>query len=126
MTIMINLLILLGLALSATGVIIIVNPRWLFGWMEKHREKFALHVVAVLVRAVLGILLLLCADQSRFPTVILFLGWLSLFAAGVLAAIGLDRFIRLISWALGFARPLGRISGILVLLFGAFLVYAFI
>ena len=57
------------------------------------------------------------------------LGWLLVIAAAVLALIGRNRFMRLMTWAEKFAvrlPHLGRIGGVFAALFGVFLVYAYL
>ena len=123
---MTTLIILFGALTLLAGVVIVFDPDRLFGLLNKHVDKFGLHVLAVVVRLVLGALLVYLADASRFPLVIEIIGWLSLTAALFLAVIGRARFRRLMTWALSMVRPVARMGGILAAAFGAFLVYAFI
>jgi hypothetical protein len=119
------LIIAFGLAIALAGVVLLINPEKLFGILRKNFEHPAIHILAVVIRLVLGGLLIYLAGQSRFPPVIEILGWLSIIAALVLAVIGRSRFKRMLSWALSLVKPLGRVSGFAALILGVFLVYSF-
>ena len=120
------LIIIFGALTLLAGIIIVVNPEVIFGYLRNNLHRPGLHILAVVVRLVLGVLLISQSGVSRFPFVIEIIGWLSVVAAIVLAVIGRRNFNRLMSWALSFAKPLGRIGGLLAAAFGAFLVYAFV
>jgi hypothetical protein len=106
------------------GLIILINPDMIFRLLRRHLESLSMHILAVVLRVILGLALIVCAAASKFPTAILVLGWVSIVAAAVLAIVGRRNFKRLMSWALGLAPHFGRIGGLLAILFGAFLVYA--
>ncbi|MCW8963808.1 MAG: hypothetical protein OQL16_08435 [Gammaproteobacteria bacterium] len=120
------LIIIFGALTLLAGIIIIINPETIFGVFKKHIENPWLHILAVVVRLVLGALLVYLSDISRFPLAIEIIGWLSIVAALFFAVIGRDNFIKIINWALSLTKPLGRIGGILAAFFGGFLVYAFV
>jgi uncharacterized BrkB/YihY/UPF0761 family membrane protein len=109
-----------------TGVIILINPLVIFGPLRDNLDKLFLHVTAVVVRLILGILLVTQSALSKYPIIIEVLGWLSIIAAITLALIGRDRFKRLMAWAFSLLKPYGRVGGVLASIFGAFIVYAFI
>jgi len=115
-----------GAAIAIAGIVIMVSPELIFGYMHRNAKSLYLHIIAVLVRTVLGVLLIVTAGVSRYPLVLEILGWLSLIAALILALIGRHNFTKLISWALKLTKPLGRVSGAFALLFGAFLIYAYV
>jgi hypothetical protein len=108
------------------GIVIIINPETLFGFLRNNSEKLVLQVLAVGARVVLGLLLIYQSSESRYPLVIEVIGWISLAAALFLAVIGRRNFSRLMSWALSFVKPYGRLGGILAAAFGVFLVHAYI
>ena len=120
------LIILFGVLTLLAGIIIVVDPNIIFGFLQNNLEKLMLHILAVVVRLIIGALLIVQSDLSKFPTVIEVIGWISIVAAIVLASIGRRNFTRLMSWALSFSKPFGRVGGIFAVAFGACLVYAFI
>ncbi|MEW8506837.1 MAG: hypothetical protein AB2598_09010 [Candidatus Thiodiazotropha sp.] len=123
---MLQIIIVFGLLIFLAGIIISIIPATVLAPLRENSDKLYLHVVAVAVRLILGVLLVFQSELSRYPLAIEVIGWLSIIAATVLASIGRTNFKRLISWALSFSEPYGRVGGILASVFGAFIVHAFI
>ncbi|MGB5178132.1 MAG: hypothetical protein WBP44_05310 [Gammaproteobacteria bacterium] len=119
-------IVIFGLLTLLAGVVIIINPEIVFGYLGRHLEKPELHILAILVRLVLGALLVYLAGVSRFPLVIEVIGWLSIIAAITFTVIGRNNFISLMSWAMSFQKTYGRVGGFIAVCFGGFLVYAFV
>ena len=119
-------IIIFGALTLLAGIVIVINPEIVFGYLRKNLDRFILHILAVIIRLVLGILLIQQSDLSRFPIVIEVIGWLSIVAAITLAVMGRRNFNRLMSWALSLVKPIGRIGGVFAAAFGAFLIYAFV
>ena len=120
------IIIVFGLMTLLAGVVLIVNPEAILGLLRSHLEKVSLQVLAVGVRVILGILLILYADASRYPLIIAIIGWLSIVAAATFSIIGRRRFVSLMTWALSLLNPYGRVGGLIAMGFGGFLVYAFV
>ena len=120
------LIIIFGALILLSGIVIVINPEVIFGFLRNNLDKLALHILAVVVRLVLGALLIYQSNISKFPFVIEVIGWLSLVAAIFLAVMGRRNFNRLMSWALSLSKPFGRVGGVLAVAFGAFLIYAFV
>jgi hypothetical protein len=118
------IIILFGIATIVAGIIIVINPATVFGLLRRKLESLGLHILAVVVRIILGAALIICAAESKYPTAILILGWISIVAAAVLGIIGRPNFKRLMSWALNVAPSFGRLGGLLAILFGGFLIHA--
>jgi len=125
-TILSLLLIIFGILTFLAGIVILINPEIIFGFLRKNLDKQILHILAVVIRLVLGAFLVLESDISRFPLVIEIMGWLSIIAAIILGIIGRRHFNSLMTWSLSLSKAFGRIGGIIALLFGAFLIYAFV
>ena len=120
------LIIIFGALTLLAGIVIVINPEVIFGFLRRNLDKLELHVLAVVVRLVLGVLLIYQSNVSKFPFVIEIIGWLSIVAAIVLAVMGRRYFNRLMSWALSFVKASGRVGGVLAMAFGAFLIYSFV
>ncbi|NOS35589.1 MAG: hypothetical protein GQ522_03015 [Deltaproteobacteria bacterium] len=120
------LIIIFGALTLLAGIVIVINPDFIFGFLRNNLDKLELHILAIVVRLILGVLLIYQTSVSKFPFVIEIIGWLSIVAAIFLAVIGRRNFNRLMSWALSFVRLLGRVGGVLAVAFGAFLIYAFV
>lgn len=123
---MTGLLVGFGLLIMLAGCVLLAKPESIIAPLRDNVQAPELQIAAVLVRLMLGYLLISQAAMSKFPLVIEVLGWLSVAAAIVLAAIGRDNFTRLMSWAVSLAKTFGRASGFVAIVFGVFLVYAFV
>ena len=119
-------IILFGALTLLAGIVIVINPEIIFGFLRKNIDKLGLYILASVLRIVLGVILITQSNVSKFPQVIEILGWLSIIAAILLAIIGRRNFNRLMSWALSFVKTFGRVGGVLAMAFGAFLIYAFV
>ena len=122
---MIELIIIFATLTLLAGIIIVINPELIFGFLRSNLDKLSLYVTAVVVRLVIGVLLISQCKVSKFPFVIEVIGWVSIVAAVVFAVIGRRNFNRLMSWALSL-KPFSRVGGVFAAMFGAFLIYAFV
>ena len=120
------LIIIFGALILLAGVVILINPEVILGYLRGNLDKLVIHILAVVVRLVIGVLLINQSGLSKFPLVIEILGWLSIVAALSLAAMGRHNFYRLMSWALTFLKPYSRVGGVFAAAFGGFLIYAFV
>jgi hypothetical protein len=120
------IIILFATAIIVAGIIILIHPETIFGLLRRKSESLSLHILAVVVRLIIGVALILGASESRYPSAISTIGWISIVAASVLAIIGRSNFKRLMSWMLSFSPAIGRIGGVLAMLLGGFLIYAVI
>ncbi len=120
------LIIVFGVLMLLVGITLIINPENIFGILKTNIEKLGLHILAVVVRLLLGALLIYQADISKYPLTIEIIGWLSILAAIIFTIIGRKLFQHLMTWALSLTKPLGRVGGILAVCFGGFLIYAFV
>lgn len=123
---MVLIIIIFGALTLLAGMVILINPDIIFGLLRKNLDNIALHILAVVVRLVLGVLLIYYSELSRFPLVMEIIGWISIAAAITFAVIGRKNFHRLMSWALNVMKPVARIGGIIAMVFGGFIIYAFV
>jgi hypothetical protein len=119
------IIVLVGILIFVSGCVLIVRPEVVIGVIEKRDESPWLYAMAIGVRAALGLLLIVLAERSRFPLTMVVLGWISIAAAVVLQALGRPRFTRFMRWIIRKVKPWARMGGLFAVLFGAFLVYAF-
>ena len=122
---MIQIIIIFGALTCLAGLLMLINPEIVTGLLRSNYTKIELHVLAVVVRIVLGALLIYQSDASKYPLAIEIIGWLSIAAAAAFALIGRANFCRLMAWALRQAENFGRFGGVIAAAFGAFLVHAF-
>ena len=113
-----------GLLIVLIGVFGLLLPSALLGFAERAGSSSTGFLLSIVVRAGLGIVFLFAASSTRFPRAIGALGILSLVAAVALAVIGHARMRKFMHqwtrWPTWFVRA----SLLLVIGFGAFLIYA--
>ena len=118
------LIILFGTATIVAGIFIVIKPETVFGLIRRNFESLGVHILAVVIRIIIGVALVMVAAESNYPTALLIIGWISIIAASILGMMGRTNFKRLMSWALGVVPSFGRIGGVIAILFGAFLIHA--
>ena len=123
---MTTLIIIFGALILLAGVVIVINPEIIFGYLRSNIDRLSIHILAVVVRLLIGALLISQSSLSKYPVAIEILGWLSIVAALSLAVMGRHNFHRLMSWALTFLKPFGRVGGIFAAAFGGFIIYSFV
>ncbi len=102
----------------------LVRPDAVAGFFRENSGSLGLHVLAVVVKLILGAALIGYATDSKYPVALQIFGWLSVGSAIILGGMGRARFKAVISWALGFASSLMRFAGLLTAALGGFLIYA--
>ncbi len=118
-------IILLGILLMVSGIYWLINPEIVAGLIEGNLEKSSLYLAAIIGRLVIGILFLISANESKFPITIKVLGSMALIAAIVFIFIGHEGFTDFISSIMSIFKSYGRIGGLVCLIFGSFIIYAF-
>ena len=113
------------LALCVLGLILLVSPALLLDYIRAQMGVPGFRVFAVLVRLLLGVALIVLAAESRYPTLILVIGTLSLVAGIVLAVLPRAAFLSLFTRLIDMMGPAGaRLGGVLLFPLAWFLVYA--
>ena len=120
---MTQIVLIFGFLILILSVSLLIKPAALFGFIERYSQSISLQVLAVVVRLIFGAALVLVAPETKYPSVMLVLGWLMIAVAVAFSLIGRTRFRALIDWALQLA-PYGRLSGLLGVLFSGFIIYA--
>jgi len=117
------LIAIIGALIAFTGALGILSPgkfrELLQRWPSRGRFWFA-----VLVRLLIGALFLWLADELRYPLAMKILGGISIVAAVGILLMGRESLDRLVNWWLGRGDGLVRLSTLLAMLFGVFLVHA--
>ena len=113
-----------GLLIVLIGLFGLIAPSGLLGFAQRVAGSTAGFLTSILIRAALGVVFLVAASSTRFPTAITVVGVISLLAAVGLVLIGharMQRFMdRWATWPIWFVR----VSLVFVVGFGAFLTYA--
>ena len=120
------LIMLFGVMIVVAGAILTSGPDILLNFLDSHKDEMWLYAAAIVVRIVLGLLLVSQAALSRYPLIIEILGGVSLAAALVIFLMGRRGLRRLIGWILSYGKPYSRFGGVVSVVFGAFLIYAYV
>ncbi len=116
---------LFGILMLLAGISLLIYPDILIGWIENNMDNTALYISAIVVRLVFGILFILTAIESTYPTVIKFFGYLFIVAAIIFMFIGQESFQDFITSIIPNVKPYAPVSGLLAIAFGGFLIYAY-
>ena len=111
------ILVFFCLFMMLAGSIILIQPNYVISPIKKYRQATSLYIAAILVRALIGLLLLLFASSSSQPLLLQVIGSLFILAAATFTLIGHQRFIQLIDWACQVNHSLARVMGVVTLLF---------
>ena len=117
-------IILFGLLITVLSFIILVKPKAALNYFDANSGSLGLYISAIAVRIGMGVVLLMYAEQSRYPAAFEIFGYILLVAGVILAIIGHRRFERLIRWAMGLLEKMAWVSGLLGIVFGLFFIYA--
>lgn len=115
----------LGILFILIGLSFLFAPTFVLDWLEANNSSTAVYASAIIARLVLGGLLVLAAKDSRFPILIQIFGYLLIVVALVFVVIGQQSFQQLITSIIPAVKPYARFTGLLVITFGGFFVYAF-
>ncbi|NND69949.1 MAG: hypothetical protein HKN43_00055 [Rhodothermales bacterium] len=108
----------------AIGAVCIVAPIRIVNLMNRHSAR--LHYYAAGFRILFGAVLVLAAPASRAPDFIYILGIVIIVAGIILLLVGQKRFHTMTNWLAERGPMFVRIWGVIGLLFGCALFYAFI
>ena len=117
------LTVLIGLVVMIIGVIGIAAPSALLSAADYVTTPIGLYAAAA-VRIGIGIVLILVAPTTRAPKLIRALGAVAVAAGVITAFVGIDRARAILEWENAQGPTLIRISAMLPLLFGGFIVFA--
>lgn len=113
-----------GLLIFGVGMLGLVQPLALISLVERPWRSHTGLYLAITFRAVLGVLLVAAASETRFPWILRALGVLSLITAVLIPVLGYARLRSFVDW--WSARPEGFIRAwcFVACAFGGFLIYA--
>ena len=120
MTLAVALFGLFAISLGMTGVL---APGRLLAGVTRLQSQLGLLGIALL-RLGLGMALLLASSRSRAPVFLQVLGVLSLISGAITPFVGVERFERIMAWWRARTPLFVRAWSLLVLLFGASLLWA--
>ena len=119
---MIALALILGAAIAAMGVTVIVAPAKAHDLARLFNDKRGMWV-ATAIRAMLALGLLAAAGESKAPMLLRLLGLLVLIVAILIPILGLDRHRHMIEWWIARPRTMQILWGAVTFVFGIALIY---
>lgn len=115
----------LGILFILLGILNLLFPKGTYDFIKANQEKISLYIVAIVGRFLLGILFITAAHESKYPGVINVVGYLNIITALIFVFIGHKRFIKFMSSILNNINLYAFVGGLIGIVFGAFLIYAF-
>jgi uncharacterized protein YjeT (DUF2065 family) len=113
---------LFGALICLTGLLILIAPdkfrSAMNNWTGQPRFLFA-----VIVRVVFGAIFLAEAANLKFPLAMKIIGGISIVAAVILLLTGQQRMDRIIEWFMSLSDEVFRLTSVISIGFGAFIVY---
>ena len=116
-------IVLIGLSIVVVGALGARSPRNLSAAMTPWLEEGSGFLFAIGGRALIGVLFIYAADHTRFPTLFLTLGILSLIGAAVLPFLGRRRMVKLVELITGCGYAAMRAWLAVGMLAGLFIAY---
>ena len=116
---------LLGILFILLGISFLIEPEGIYRWVEDNIGNTGFYLSVIVGRLVMGILLLLAAKESKYPSVIKFIGYLAIIAATVVIVMGHKGFQDIMSSLIPIFKPYAPVSGLTGIAIGGFLIYAF-
>lgn len=120
---MIMLIKLIGILIFCMGIFMMVRPevaRKMISFWLRGKNLY----LGGIIRLVLGILFLIAAYSARLPGLMFVIGFLALIGGILIFALGLDRTKAMVNRFKQLPDPVLRLMMLLVLVFGALIVYA--
>ena len=123
--IMILIIKLFGIVFILLGISFLLESEGVYSWVENKSGHIGFYLSVIVGRVTMGILLLLAAKESKYPSVIKFIGILAIIAAIILIILGPKGFQNLMSSLIPIFKPYAPVSGLTGIAIGGFLIYAF-
>lgn len=119
-----EVLITFGILIVLVGLVAVVRPTHLLRLARKVTVGTWLRYIAFLIRAPIGVILILVAPSTGFPLTIKVIGTLLIVSGVAVLLVGNAVIERLLNWALELGPSAIVVGGLVGILFGAFLIYA--
>lgn len=113
-----------GFLMMLFSIMMIANPDYWSTGIVKFSEKPYFHPFEILSRLIFGVVFIVFADQTLYPTLMLIIGYLLIAVAVGLLLTPPKQHRQFAIWSAKKFRNTFRPAGLGSLLFGAFLIYA--
>ena len=112
-----------GAFMIVAGIVLFIDDKIILDYIETNRESSWLYFFAIVMRILLGAALLKTTKISRHPLAFMVIGGIALAAALIFLVIGHEQFQHMMATLIPHFENSGKWSGIVALLFGAYLIY---
>jgi hypothetical protein len=113
-----------GVLMITVGICGVIRPAALLNVARDIPRTTGLMVAAVLGRLVLGAVLILAAEQTRYPTAFIVIGVVVIVAALAIVLMGRTRFFALVDYFLNISSAWIRLPALMAVGVGGFFIYA--
>ncbi|WP_394177017.1 hypothetical protein [Thalassotalea litorea] len=103
------------------GLIGMLKPIVLTSAIEKHYRRSSVHYISIMLRVIIGLSLMVIADDTRTPVAIELIAWLVLASAIFDAVKGRQNYINLVEWLLNYQHLIFRGFAAGIVAFAGFL-----
>ena len=118
-------IIVFGFFIVLAGLLMMIDPKFIYYFLEQNSDSRWLYIVAIVSRVILGTFLILTAKQSKFPVVMNIIGFIALIAALIFLFIGQTNFTEFMNSVIPEVMPFARIWSLVAVGFGALMIYAY-
>lgn len=116
---------LIGILFILLGIIFLFNTDMFFDWIEDEMGSNWFYISAIITRMVFGILFIVAAKESKFPSTIKILGFIFILFAIIFISIGNHGFQDFISFLIPDIIPYAPLGGLGMIALGGFIHFAF-
>jgi len=120
---MLVVVVMFGLLLVVTAMLMAAFPTRVVGQMSHWAGTSGLYRFEVSLRIVLGTVMIVVANDSRFPVLFQAIGGLSMAAGIVFVILPRSRFECMLRWVIGRFGDYTRVGALVPLVAGGFLIY---
>ena len=115
-----------GLLMMFLSVVMIVNPQYWSHTIVAFSEKPYFHPFEIISRALFGLVFVYYSDQTHYPAVMIFIGYMLIAVAVGLSLTPPSKHRQFAVWSADKFKNTFRYAGMGSLFFGAFLIYSVI
>ena len=119
-------IILIGVIFMSGGVIITFKPEIFIDLLRDNSESLNFRIAIAVISLTVGVALVLGAADSKYPMLLLVIGWIAILKGVFSAVLGREYFKKRIDWSLKVISPIAPAIGLIELAFGILLVYAIV
>ena len=118
-------IVVFGFFILFAGMVLTVHPAVILDFIAGNKEAAWVYYAAIGVRMIIGMMFVATAYLSRYPLTVKVFGYLFIAVSLLFVFAGHRRFVQLLNTVIDIFAPYAVISGILAIVFGGFIIYAY-